>query len=232
LIQHEGKQDYELGDFGIDVSDLVEQFKKDNISRHEVKAPFSEDYELEFEIYIDTNRVALEKNIRDKKTDRAIKSPLRQRKEGREEESASGRKNLTSGEEKHEKDVEPEAKEEVEEVKEEKVEHEALAESEPKVSESRKSKPAPAPSKERSEKAGSIQSKQGVPIVQTKFKPVAKLDCPSEIQMTESQRLANTSVETALHSGHQNPQEKFYLIIFLIFGALMTYWAMNPTRKV
>ena len=88
-------------------------------------------------------------------------------------------------------------------VKEEKVEPEPTPEPEPepKVSESRKSGPAPAASKQRSEKAGSVQSKPGVPLVQTNFKPLAKPDCPSEIKMTESQRLANEHVEHAVHAG-------------------------------
>lgn len=138
LIQHEGKEDYELGDFAIDINDLVDQFKKENVSRHEIKANFSEDYELEFEIYVDTNRVALEKNIREKKTDRAIKSPLRQRKEPRDE-GTSGRKNLTQ-EEKPSRDQEPTPKEEpaeplreeeAEPAKEEKVEAQPTPEVEP-----------------------------------------------------------------------------------------------------
>lgn len=57
-----------------------------------MKSNFSEDYELEFEIYVDNNRVALEKNIRDHRQDRAIKSPLRTRKE---DSTQSGRKNFT-----------------------------------------------------------------------------------------------------------------------------------------
>lgn len=64
------------------------------------------------------------------------------------------------------------------------------------MSESRRSGPAPASVKE---KVGSVQSKPGVPLVQTTFKPLAKPDCPSEIKMTESQRLANEHVEQALH---------------------------------
>jgi hypothetical protein len=59
----------------------VTSLKNDNVSRHELKSNFSDDYVLEFEIYVDNNRVALEKNIRDHRQERAIKSPLRNRKE-------------------------------------------------------------------------------------------------------------------------------------------------------
>jgi hypothetical protein len=59
MIQHEGNQDYELGDYQIDITSLIDQYKKENVSRHELKTNFSDDYDLEFEIYVDTNRVAL-----------------------------------------------------------------------------------------------------------------------------------------------------------------------------
>ena len=71
---------------------MIASFKDDNISRHELKSTFSEDYELEFEIYVDNNRVALEKNIRDHRQDRAVKSPLRVRKE---DSTSSARKGFT-----------------------------------------------------------------------------------------------------------------------------------------
>ncbi len=52
-----------------------------------MKTQFSDDYELDFEIYIEKNRMALEKNIRENKTERINKSPLRKRKEDSNEES-------------------------------------------------------------------------------------------------------------------------------------------------
>ena len=111
-VQRENNTDYPLGDYSIDANALVSSFKDDNVSRHELKSMFSEDYELEFEIYVDNNRVALEKNIRDHRQDRAIKSPLRTRKE--EESSPSGRKNFTE-----EKRAEPESRKEGSTIKKE-----------------------------------------------------------------------------------------------------------------
>jgi hypothetical protein len=35
-------------------------------------------------------------------------------------------------------------------------------------------------------------SKGGVPLVQTKFRPLSKIDTPAEIKITESQRLGAT----------------------------------------
>jgi hypothetical protein len=52
LTQREHNQDYELGEHRISTDLLVSQFKDNNQSRHEFKANFSEDYELEFEIYV------------------------------------------------------------------------------------------------------------------------------------------------------------------------------------
>ena len=91
-IQHENNEDYPLGDYSLDANALIDAFKQDNISRHELKSNFSDDYEVEFEVYVDNNRVSLEKNIREHRQDRAIKSPLRSRKE---ENPSSGRKNFT-----------------------------------------------------------------------------------------------------------------------------------------
>ena len=99
--------DYPLGDYTIDAGALIDSFKNDNVSRHELKSNFSDDYLLEFEIYVDNNRVTLEKNIRSYKQDRAIKSPLRNRKE---ENTVSARKDFTQPkqEEKPQRDYEPE----------------------------------------------------------------------------------------------------------------------------
>ena len=107
-IQRENNVDYPLGDYTIDAGALIDAFKNDNVSRHELKSNFSDDYVLEFEIYVDNNRVTLEKNIRSYKQDRAIKSPLRNRKE---ETTVSGRKDFTQEkvEEKPQRDNEPEA---------------------------------------------------------------------------------------------------------------------------
>lgn len=81
VVQREHNQDYGLGEYRVNVDQLVADFKDNNKARHEFKVNFSEDYELEFEIYVDKNRMALERNIRENKTERINKSPLRNRKE-------------------------------------------------------------------------------------------------------------------------------------------------------
>ena len=84
------------------------------MSLYELKANFSEDYDVDFEIYVDNNRVALEKNIRDHRQERAIKSPLRARKE---ENPTSGRKDFTQDkktEEAPQRDNEPSKKQSTE----------------------------------------------------------------------------------------------------------------------
>lgn len=37
-----------------------------------------------------------------------------------------------------------------------------------------------------------MKSKGSLPMVQTKFKPISKMDTPAEIKMSESQRLGQT----------------------------------------
>lgn len=57
-----------MGEFRINTEELVTAFKDGNTVRHELKTQFSDDYELDFEVYIEKNRMALEKNIRENKT--------------------------------------------------------------------------------------------------------------------------------------------------------------------
>lgn len=80
-VQRENNQDYELGDYKLSVDELVGQLKESNRVRHEYKVPFSDDYELEFEVYVEKSRMALERVIRDNKVERINKSPLRARRE-------------------------------------------------------------------------------------------------------------------------------------------------------
>lgn len=44
LIQNEKEQDFDIGEYTIDVAQMVEAFKKENKLRHELKTFFSEDY--------------------------------------------------------------------------------------------------------------------------------------------------------------------------------------------
>jgi hypothetical protein len=80
-VQREHSQDYELGEFRLSVDELVGQLKEQNRVRHEFRASFSDDYELEFEVYVERSRMALERAIRDNKVERINKSPLRARRE-------------------------------------------------------------------------------------------------------------------------------------------------------
>lgn len=48
MVQRENNEDYELGEFKVTVDDLVSKFKEGNTVRHEFKANFTEDYELDF----------------------------------------------------------------------------------------------------------------------------------------------------------------------------------------
>ena len=78
------------------MDELVGQFKENNRVRHEFKVPFSDDYELEFEVYVERSRMALERTIRDNKTERINKSPLRAR---REESQSSPKKSFSARQE-------------------------------------------------------------------------------------------------------------------------------------
>lgn len=64
-----------MGEYSIDISQLVEAFKQEKKVRHELKTFFSEDYELDFEIYVEKTRIALEKAIKEYQADRSGKSP-------------------------------------------------------------------------------------------------------------------------------------------------------------
>lgn len=44
LIQNEKDQDFDIGEYTIDVAQMVEAFKKENKLRYELKTFFSEDY--------------------------------------------------------------------------------------------------------------------------------------------------------------------------------------------
>ncbi len=46
MVQRENDEDFEVGDYKVNVDQLVTDFKENNKSRHEYKTNFSEDYEL------------------------------------------------------------------------------------------------------------------------------------------------------------------------------------------
>ena len=58
---------------------------------------FSDDYELEYEIYVEKSRIALEKVVKEYKNERSLKSPLRERPE---EKPSAGIKKTLAGKEK------------------------------------------------------------------------------------------------------------------------------------
>ena len=70
--------------------------------------------------------------------------------------------------------------------------------------------------------------------MQTKYKPISKIGTPSEVKMTESQRLASGGVveEPVVKSSDQSTQEKVFLWASLAVGMLFIYWAMHPSSKV
>jgi hypothetical protein len=87
LIQNERNQDFDVGEYSIDISQLVEAFKQEKKVRHELKTFFSEDYELDFEIYVEKTRFALEKAIKEFQADRSGKSPSKARPDPSEVQS-------------------------------------------------------------------------------------------------------------------------------------------------
>jgi len=77
-----------VGDYTLDATALVSNFKEQKQSRTQLKSTFSDDYELDLEVYVDTNRANIEKNIKEK-----VKSPHMLRKE--EQQPTSNKKSLT-----------------------------------------------------------------------------------------------------------------------------------------
>ena len=105
------------------------------------------------------------------------------------------------------------------------------------MTESRQSRPNDSNNTRKAETASvaSRNSKSNVPLVSTTFKPLSKLDTPSEVKLSDSQRLAQngeTKIETVLHGAQQTTQEKAILWVFLILASGLIYWAMTPSRRV
>lgn len=84
MYQTENKTEYFIADYSIEIEPYVNEYKNDRTVRFEHRAKFSDDYELEFEIYVEKSRFALEKVVKDYKAERTLKSPLRERKESPE----------------------------------------------------------------------------------------------------------------------------------------------------
>lgn len=71
--------------------------------------------------------------------------------------------------------------------------------------------------------------------MQTKYKPISKIETPAEVKMTSSQRVGGAVVEeqVVVKSSNENSvKELAFLWIFLAVGTLLIYWAMHPTSKV
>ena len=87
------------------------------------------------------------------------------------------------------------------------------------------------------EKAASITSrgsKGAVPSVKTKFKPVSKLDTPSQIKKSDSQRFGEAKIEesSAGQKKSEGSGDKLFMTLFLLVGMLAIYWAMTPSSKI
>jgi hypothetical protein len=80
---------------------------------------------------------------------------------------------------------------------------------------------------------GSVRTGKKVPLVQTKFKQLAKQETPSEIKLKESQRLPRfeaESIESPSISGDSH-KERLVMWLFLLFGLVVMYFAMHPNRR-
>jgi len=64
LAQRECNQEFEIGEYLIDVSTYIEDFKMTKTNRFCLRTFFSEDYELDFEIYLEQSRAALESIVK------------------------------------------------------------------------------------------------------------------------------------------------------------------------
>ena len=79
MYQTENNEEYFIADHSIGIADYVNDYKKTRNVRFEHTVKFSEDYELEFEVYVEKSRIALEKVVKEYKNERSLKSPLRER---------------------------------------------------------------------------------------------------------------------------------------------------------
>lgn len=82
MFQNENKQDYFIGSTPIVIDEYVVGFQQERKVRFEESLHISEDYEFEYEVYMEKSRFALEKIVKEYKNERDLKSPLRERNAG------------------------------------------------------------------------------------------------------------------------------------------------------
>jgi len=80
-----------VGDYTLDATALVNNFKEQKQSRTQLKSTFSDDYELDYEVFVDTSKANIEKTL-NQKIPMMVKSP-QVRKE--EQQPTSNKKSLT-----------------------------------------------------------------------------------------------------------------------------------------
>lgn len=72
-----------------------------------------------------------------------------------------------------------------------------------------------------------------MPMVSTKFKQLARGETPSEVNLEHSMRLSVPVNDSAPKPVESNElKEKVTLWLFLLLGAVVTYFAMHPNKKV
>ena len=75
-----------------------------------------------------------------------------------------------------------------------------------------------------------------MPLVQTRYKQLAKVDTPAEIKMSDSQRLTASNVlinvEEKQEKKGEDWKEKLGLYVFLIVSCYILYLSMHPNKKV
>ena len=84
---------------------------------------------------------------------------------------------------------------------------------------------------------GSVQSKgskPAVPIVQTKYRPIAKPDTPSQIRATSggNSEIVGPKSSDSGSKGEDSLKDRAILYLFLVLSGLMIFWAMKPSSKV
>ena len=100
MYQTENRTEYFIAEHQVNVEPYVSEFKQTRTVRFEHTTKFSDDYELEYEVYVEKSRIALEKVVREYKNERSLKSPLRERPPGTV--SPNNRRALTKEEPKKE----------------------------------------------------------------------------------------------------------------------------------
>jgi hypothetical protein len=130
------------------------------------------------------------------------------------------------------KNVAVEESEPVEETPVEKAPEEAISSphSEKAPASIRNAKPI---DKSEKNEAQSRKTGQAVPIMTTKFKPIASADTPAVVDTEKSLRLLSTSEPTPQPKQEgESLQEKLGIWAFLIVSFFLMYLSMHPNRRV